>query len=151
MIEFIKGDLFDSLKNPKVGMLVNPVNTKGVMGAGLALQFKQLFPYNYTLYQDVCKTGKMHPGDVLIVCDQWEDREILVANFATKDHWKEPSRIEWIRIGLSNLKAQAIKDKCSIASPWVGCGLGLLKKSDVKREIRREFEDFPYDFYVFGR
>ena len=149
MIHFKKGDIFSSLDNPEVGILVNPVNTMGVMGAGLALTFRELFPSNYQLYREVCKAKKMEPGNVLITEDTWRGRKILIANMATKGHWKNPSKLIWIQIGLLNLHKEATKEDCDIAMPWVGCGLGGLKKEIVKKEILSEFNNFPNNLFVY--
>ncbi|WP_255205648.1 macro domain-containing protein [Actinomadura sp. BRA 177] len=104
--------------------LVNPVNTAGVMGKGLALQFKRAFPANFTAYAEACADGRLGPGKVLAVPldgDRW------VINFPTKRHWRSASRLEDIESGLSDLsRVLSELDVTSVAVPPLGCGHGGL-------------------------
>jgi O-acetyl-ADP-ribose deacetylase (regulator of RNase III) len=103
--------------------LVNPVNTAGVMGKGLALQFKRAYPDNFTAYAKTCAEGRMHPGDIL--CVPVDDRWIL--NFPTKRHWRSKSRLEDIEAGLDDLVRLLNElDIVSVAVPPLGCGHGGL-------------------------
>ena len=112
--------------------LVNPVNTKGIMGAGLALQFKNAWPDLQAAYYGACVCGELRPGRVFV----WEtglvDGVHYVINFPTKVHWRQPSSIEDIAEGLRDLR-QVISDYeiGSIAVPALGCGLGGLRWRDV--------------------
>ncbi len=109
--------------------LVNPVNTAGVMGKGLALQFKRAFPANFTAYAEACADGRLRPGKVLAVpidAGRW------VINVPTKRHWRSPSRLDDIETGLSDL-ARTLTESgiSSVAVPPLGCGHGGLAWSTV--------------------
>jgi O-acetyl-ADP-ribose deacetylase (regulator of RNase III) len=125
-----------------VDALVNTVNTQGIMGKGLALQFKKAFPENFAAYERACKAGEVIPGRVHIVERLASPRFII--NFPTKKHWRQPSRLEYIRDGLRDL-AVRIRDLGikSIAMPPLGCGNGGLEWSDVKPLIVSAFESLP--------
>ncbi|QKW38314.1 macro domain-containing protein [Actinomadura sp. NAK00032] len=104
--------------------LVNPVNTAGVMGKGLARQFKRAFPANFTSYADACAEGRLRPGKVLAVPI---DDNRWVINFPTKRHWRNASRLEDIESGLSDLSRLVTElDMTSVAVPPLGCGHGGL-------------------------
>lgn len=133
-IEQGKGDLLKA----DVEALVNPVNTRGVMGAGLALQFKKAFPDNFTAYEQACKAGGVVIGRIHIVERVMPPRFII--NFPTKDHWRHPSKFEYIQDGLIDLIAQVHKLGIqSIAIPALGCGKGGLDWAIVKPLIVQVF------------
>ena len=91
MIEFTKGNLLES----KDSVLVNTVNTVGVMGKGIALQFKDAFPHNFRVYADACHKGELYPGKLLIVKDYSPYYgEKTIVNFPTKVHWRNPSQYD---------------------------------------------------------
>jgi len=140
MIEWINGNLLEA----NVDALVNTVNTVGVMGKGIALQFKKAFPENDDAYRRACQSGKLTPGDVFVhqVGGIVQPRYIL--NVATKGHWRSRSRIEWIEKGLTRLveEVRSLKIK-SIAVPPLGCGYGGLAWSAVRPRIERAFEALP--------
>lgn len=125
-MKYIKGNLFD----PETDALVNAVNTVGVMGKGIALQFKQTFPHNYKVYRAACKNGELTPGVLLAVNDLALGKNKLIVNFPTKKDWKHKSEYEYVESGLVELakliKAENIK---SIAIPALGCGNGGLGAS----------------------
>lgn len=116
--------------------LVNPVNTVGVMGKGLALQFKRAFPANFDAYAVACKEGRVEPGRVLAVPGEgghW------ILNFPTKRHWRENSRLEDIREGLDDLARLAQELKLnSMAVPPLGCGNGGLPWNVVRGLIHEK-------------
>ena len=118
------GNLFSS----KCDWLVNTVNCVGVMGKGIALEFKNRYPAMFENYRNICKKGLLRPGKLWV----WrgEDKNILC--FPTKDHWRYPSRLEWIEQGLikflDNYKRLGIK---TIAFPLLGCNNGGLSESIV--------------------
>lgn len=118
-------------------MLVNPVNTDGVMGRGLALSFKERFPAMFADYRRACGRRELLAGMVRV----WENPDPagprFVANLATKAHWKDPSRLEWVRDGVAAL-AREIRARhvTSVAIPALGCGLGGLAWADVEQLIR---------------
>lgn len=135
MIEFTKGDLLTS----NAQALVNTVNTVGVMGKGIALHFKEMFPYNFSVYAEACKRGEMEPGKMLVVKDSnLELGERLIINFPTKIHWRQPSRYEYIEAGLKDL-VRVIQDYGvdSIAIPPLGCGNGGLEWTVVRGMIEQ--------------
>lgn len=111
--------------------LVNPVNCVGIMGKGLALEFKRRYPNNFASYQRACAVG-LEIGN-LHTCE--EDGKLII-NFPTKKHWKAPSKYEYILEGLLTL-AELIKQKQikSIAIPRLGCGLGGLDWNIVRKMI----------------
>ena len=135
MIEYTKGDLLTS----NAFALVNTVNTVGVMGKGIALHFKEMFPYNFSVYADACRRRELVPGKMLVVKDSnLELGERLIINFPTKVHWRQPSKYEYIEAGLKDL-VRVIEDYGvnSIAIPPLGCGNGGLDWNIVKRMIEQ--------------
>nr|BDT31134.1 macro domain-containing protein [Myxococcus sp. MH1] len=138
MLERGEGNLLDA----KVDALVNAVNTVGVMGKGLALQFKQAFPETFAPYVHACETGALSIGRVHVVRRTSPPRFII--HFPTKAHWREPSRLEYIRDGLTSLVAVVREQGIgSLALPVLGCGLGGLDWADVKPRVERAFADLP--------
>jgi O-acetyl-ADP-ribose deacetylase (regulator of RNase III) len=131
MITFKNGNLFDS----NCQTLVNTVNCKGVMGAGIALQFKEKFPKMFNDYKIACKYGVISSGGDIWTWtnnDMFNYKKILC--FATKENWKYPSKLEWIERGLKTFtygyKSLGIT---SIAWPKLGCNNGKLNwEHDVK-------------------
>ena len=144
MITFKTGDIFRS----KAEALVNPVNCVGVMGAGLALQFKWKYLDNFKLYEAACKQGEVVPGQMHVTeppkrFGPMKNLKYIV-NFPTKRHWKDESRLEDIQEGLKDL-ARVIQDKNiqSIAIPPLGCGLGGLNWKQVRPLIEALDAEFP--------
>lgn len=133
MLRFVRGDL---LKAP-VEALVNTVNTVGVMGKGVALQFKRAFPDNYQAYVQACKRGEVQIGRIFV-----HDRGPLaqpryIFNFPTKKHWRHPARMEYVEEGLKDLVRQIRELRVrSIALPPLGAGNGKLPWPEVKRRIQ---------------
>lgn len=129
MIRYIQGNLL----NAPAEALVNTVNTVGVMGKGIALQFKESYPENFRVYQKVCKSGEFEPGGLLMHTETSLNGTRIIINFATKKEWYNKSRYEWIEKGLTALVAllrdQNIK---SIAIPPLGSGNGGLDWNRVK-------------------
>jgi O-acetyl-ADP-ribose deacetylase (regulator of RNase III) len=132
MISFKTGDLFNS----DAEALVNTVNCVGVMGRGVALQFKKRFPENFKMYEETCKQKKMIPGKMLVYETNSMINPKYIVNFPTKRHWRDASRMEDIDVGLSDL-ATVIRAKniTSIALPPLGCGLGGLDWRLVRARI----------------
>lgn len=124
--------------------LVNTVNTVGVMGKGIALQFRRAFPKNYKDYVAAAKAGNLQIGR-MFVSEQPLHRPHYVINFPTKEHWRDPSRLEFIEAGLTDL-VRVVREKNirSIAVPPLGCGNGGLNWQDVKPLIVRAFTDLPH-------
>lgn len=147
MIYFRKGDMLHS----GAEALVNTVNTVGVMGKGIALQFKEAFPVNNKVYIEACKNKELEPGKLLPV---WDTNLLLgrklIINFPTKTHWRQPSKYEYVEKGLVALKALIEKEKItSIALPPLGCGNGGLDWKLVKPMIVHYLQNLPVDVYVY--
>ena len=121
MITIKHGSIFDSTAQ----VLVCPVNCVGVMGKGLALEFKKRWPDVYSEYREDCM-GEVRPG---MAWWHGEDPYIILA--ATKDHWRNPSRIEWVDECLSGIAYVGPRCGDSIAIPQLGCGCGGLDWADV--------------------
>jgi len=140
MIEYKSG----SILTEDVEALVNTVNCVGVMGRGIALQFKNAFPANYKAYASACKRGEVVPGRMFV----FETEEMInpryIINFPTKRHWKGKSRMEDIETGLTALK-QELRERGirSIAIPPLGCGLGGLDWNEVKPRIEATLSELP--------
>ena len=119
-----------------VDALVNTVNTVGVMGKGIALQFSRAYPEIVKPYKDACESGQLSLGKVFTIKLAMLEGPRYVINFPTKKHWKGNSKLEYIESGLASLVEEirrlGIK---SIAVPPLGCGLGALRWSDVKERI----------------
>ena len=132
MIQFKTGNVLD--ENAEV--LVNTVNCVGVMGRGIALQFKKAFPGNFRAYAEACKRSDVRPGHLFLFETGQFSNPRYIVNFPTKRHWRGRSRIEDIEAGLQAL-AELIRERSirSIAVPPLGCGLGGLEWSAVRRRI----------------
>lgn len=121
-------------------MLVNPVNTQGVMGAGLARAFKARFPAMFDEYRRRCLLGEVRIGriDVHHVMDPNTGNSIVIANLPTKQYWRNPSRPEWVTRSVQALP-DAIADagSTSVAIPPLGCGLGGLSWHEIYPQIER--------------
>jgi O-acetyl-ADP-ribose deacetylase (regulator of RNase III) len=131
-MKYVKGNLLDA----PTQALVNTVNTVGVMGKGIALQFKQAFPYNHKKYLEACKAKTLVPGKLLLVQEQSLAGEKIIVNFPTKTDWRLKSEYDYIESGLRAL-VLAIKEHNikSIAIPPLGCGNGGLDWDKVKSLI----------------
>ena len=147
MIKFVTGNLLDA----KVDALVNTVNTVGVMGKGLALQFKKAFPANCKAYEAAAKAGAIEIGKMFVFELGGLVLPSYVINFPTKRHWRNGSRLDYIESGLRDLvnviRARNIR---SIAVPPLGAGLGGLAWRDVRPLIERALAELPnVDVLVF--
>ncbi len=137
MIELKQGDILRA----NTEALVNTVNCVGVMGRGLALQFKKVFPENFKRYKAVCNKKELQPGRMFIYELNLLHNPRYVINFPTKRHWKGNSRMEDIEAGLQALVEEVRKrDIHSIAIPPLGCGLGGLRWADVRAKIEEAFQ-----------
>ena len=146
MLSFTHGNLLTA----DVDALVNTVNTVGISGKGIALMFKDAFPDNFRAYEAASKAGEIAPGGLFIT----ERRDMLgprwIINFATKKHWRNPSRLEWIAQGLSALRREiAGRGIHSIAIPPLGAGNGGLDWADVKPLIAEALGDLDCEVIVY--
>lgn len=124
--------------------LINTVNCVGVMGKGIALQFKQAFPENFTYYAKACKKQHMQPGKMLIFETGSMVNPRYIINFPTKRHWKGKSSLQDIEAGLADLVAQIKRYRIrSVAIPPLGAGLGGLHWLQVKPLIETAFAELP--------
>src|ERR1700730_11362127 len=107
MIEFTCGNLLEA----KAEALINTVNTVGVMGKGIALMFKDAFPENFKAYESACKAGEVDVGHMFVThrSDMYGPEWII--NFPTKKHWRHPTKLEWIVVGLADLKEVIRRNK----------------------------------------
>lgn len=128
-------------------VLVNTVNCVGVMGKGIALQFDRSFPKNSVLYAQACKNQTLRPGGILVFERELELEHpvpLAIVNFATKDHWRGKSKLEWIERGLAELVREVQRRGWrSIAVPPLGCGNGGLDWNVVRPLIEDAFAALP--------
>jgi O-acetyl-ADP-ribose deacetylase (regulator of RNase III) len=147
MIKYITGDIFES----QAQAIVNTVNTVGVMGKGIALQFKKAFPSNYKAYIDACKTGEIKVGKLFVTKDKnVNSGEKIIINFPTKTDWRKPSEYSYIEDGLKDLiriiQESGIK---TVAIPPLGAGNGGLKWERVKELIELKMSSVDVDLFVY--
>lgn len=140
MIKLLKGDLLRT----DAQALVNTVNCVGIMGRGVALQFKKAFPDNFKFYERACKHGEVHLGTMLVYDTGRLTGPRYIINFPTKRHWKNKSQLKDIEKGLRSLvKTVRELDIQTIAIPPLGCGLGGLYWPDVRCRIESAFRTIP--------
>lgn len=132
MVERVHGNIVQD----DAEALVNTVNCVGIMGRGIALQFRKAFPENYSQYKAYCDKGKMRPGVMFVYDSHRLHNPRYIINFPTKRHWKGKSRIEDIQLGLKALIAEVRRLQIkSVAIPPLGCGLGGLAWKVVRPMI----------------
>lgn len=142
MIKYVTGDLLQS----PAQTLVNPVNTVGAMGKGLALVFKNKYPNMFHKYKRACDEHLVTPGS-LMLCKEF-DHWILL--FPTKRHWKDSSKIEYVEAGLQKFRnAYQTKGITSIAFPKLGCGCGGLNWNTVQPLMEKYLSDLPITIYIY--
>jgi len=147
MIEFRTGNILDA----EAEALVNTVNCVGIMGRGIALQFKKAFPSNFKAYVAACKRHEVHPGRMFVFERGRLESPRYIINFPTKRHWKGASMLSDIQAGLAALREE-IRSRGiqSIAIPPLGSGLGGLNWPDVRAAIESALSDLPnVDITVF--
>lgn len=139
-LEIKQGDLLKA----DVDAIVNTVNCVGVMGKGIALQFKQKWPENFKAYERACKREEVVPGKMFVYDSGGLVRPHFIINFPTKKHWRGKSKMEYVTQGLDDLinqiKRLGIK---SIAVPPLGCGNGGLEWNEVRKLIVGKLESLP--------
>jgi len=140
MIEYVHGNILHA----DVEALVNTVNCVGVMGRGIALQFKDAFPENFRAYVNACERDELRPGRMFVFETGNLANPKYIVNFPTKRHWRGKSRMEDIESGLLDLveviRRYGIR---SIAVPALGSGLGGLDWRDVKLRIASALQALP--------
>ena len=136
----------ENLLNSQAKCLVNTVNCEGFMGKGISYQFKEKFPKNNQNYIAACKEQKFHIGNILF----FEENEKIIANFPTKNKWREKSQYKYIELGLQTLKNGIIERQLSsIAIPPLGCGNGGLDWSIVKKMIIENLENINTQIILY--
>lgn len=147
MIHYRTGNVLES----EAEALVNTVNTIGIMGKGVALQFRNQFPLNRKRYEQACKDGSIDIGQLLVVRDSsLATGEKIIVNFPTKKDWRKPSEYSYIEAGLKDL-VRIIKDEGikSIALPPLGSGNGGLDWAKVKSILERYLSDLNADVFIY--
>lgn len=146
MIRYLKGNLLES----EAEALVNTVNTVGVMGKGLALQFKEKFPENYRLYREACQQGMFHVGEMFVTLSNDLMGKKIIINFPTKTTWREPSNYQYIENGLVALKKEIVSRGIkSIAIPPLGSRNGGLDWNRVRVMIESALSDLDCDILIY--
>ena len=141
MISYVAGDLFES----RAQVLTNTVNCVGVMGKGIALEFKKRYPSLFREYAARCTRGEMRIGEPWL----WENAEVQILNFPTKRHWRTPSRLDDIEAGLKWLAEHyGVLGIYTIAMPALGCGNGGLSWDAVRPLMETHLGGLP-DLEVF--
>lgn len=138
MITYRTGNLLDA----PAQALVNTVNTVGIMGKGIALQFRERFKHNYAAYVRACKEGSLVPGKLLLVKELTPDGERLIVNFPTKTDWRRKSTYAYVEAGLQELVRLIGRENISsIALPPLGCGHGGLQWEKVQELIEKHLSN----------
>lgn len=143
MILYVKGNLFQS----PAQVLVNTVNTVGVMGKGIALDFKHLFPEMYQQYRELCERKQFKIGMLWL----YKSPNKWVLNFPTKEHWRHPSRVEYVEAGLQKfVDSYTNLGIHSIAFPPLGCGNGQLDfETQVKPLMEKYLRNLPIEVFIY--
>ena len=143
MITYVTGNLFTS----PAQVLVNTVNTVGVMGKGIAKEFKKIYPEMFEEYRELCEKKQLDIGSLFLykTSNKW------ILNFPTKKHWRSPSRPEYIEKGLQKFAAKyADANIHSIAFPPLGCGNGELDfETQVKPLLEKYLANLPIDAFIY--
>ena len=146
MITFTEGNLLES----GAEALVNTVNTVGVMGKGIALMFKERFDDNYRQYAAACKAKQVQVGRMFVTPVSELGGPRWIVNFPTKQHWRSPSRMEWVVAGLQDLRRFLLQEQVkSIAIPPLGAGNGGLDWAQVRSQIEAALGDLDIEILVF--
>ena len=145
-MRYVIGNLLEA----DVQALVNTVNTAGVMGKGIALQFKERFPTNYKIYNDASKKGLVTVGKMLVTDEPTFNGIKTIINFPTKQDWYKKSQYAFIEQGLVDLvKVIEEKEIKSIAVPPLGCGNGGLRWDKVKDLLEKYLGNLDADVQIF--
>jgi len=147
MIIYCSGDLFSD----DAYVLVNTVNTVGVMGKGVALAFKNHFPHNFDVYRKACQEGSLIIGKILAVPDSnLLSGNRMIVNLPTKVHWSNPSTYDYVKASLIALRNWLIENHISaVAMPAPGCGNGRLDWESVRPMIEHYLGDLPINIRVY--
>lgn len=147
MIKYITGNILES----NAQAIINTVNTEGVMGKGIALQFKKSFPNNFKAYTEACKKELIGIGNIFVFRDSnLSTGEKIIINFPTKKSWRKPSEYSYIDEGLNDLiRIINIEQIKSVAIPPLGAGNGGLEWGKVKKMIEQKLGHLEIDISVY--
>jgi O-acetyl-ADP-ribose deacetylase (regulator of RNase III) len=147
MIQYIKGNILES----EAQALVNTVNTMGIMGKGIALQFKKAFPDNFRAYQNACKRKEVVTGKLFVTKDgNLNTGTKIIINFPTKNDWRKSSEYSYIEDGLDDFIQIVEKYQLrSVAFPPLGAGNGGLEWGKVKSIIEQKLNGLDVDIFVY--
>ncbi|MEZ4300620.1 MAG: macro domain-containing protein [Polyangiaceae bacterium] len=141
MLKYVSSNLFDS----PAQTLVNTVNVVGVMGKGIAAEFKRRYPDMFRRYAEHCKSGSLDIGKLYL----YRTANKLILNFPTKKHWRNPSKLEYIDAGLKKfVDTYALHGIASVSFPQLGCGNGGLPWSEVQPLMERYLRNLPIPVYI---
>ncbi len=130
MVTYTEGNIFES----SAQVITNPINCVGVMGKGLALQFKQKYPQMFADYKARCAKREVKLGEPYL----WDDEYVQILNFPTKDQWQQKSKLSYIEDGLKFIAENyTLLGIHSLALPPLGCGLGGLSWDEVQPLIEK--------------
>lgn len=142
MILYLGGDLLED----DADVLVNTINCVGAMGAGIALQFKNKFPLNFLRYQQNCRIGKIKPASLF----KYKESGQMIYNLATKDHWKDATRLSWIVKGCENIRKEIQENNLnSIAIPALGCNNGGASWPKVKNILESRLSGLDCEVRIY--
>ena len=147
MIKYITGNILES----RAEALINTVNTVGIMGKGIALQFKKAYQNNFKAYVGACKRNEIEIGKLFVVKDSnLNSEEKYIINFPTKKDWRKPSEYEFIYAGLDDLICVLEEYKIkSVAVPPLGAGNGGLDWGKVKKIIEQKLNNIDVEIIVY--
>ena len=145
MIEQSNYSVFGITESRKIDAITNTANTKGVMGAGLAYEFKLRYPQYYLEYNRRCANGEFKPGETWV----YPLNDLKIITLFTKDDWRKPSKEDWIIRSLHSLRKRIeVYEFNTIALPLPGAGLGKMNKEFVLQKIKEEFLGLKYSVIV---
>lgn len=145
-VQIVKGNIWEYPADVRI----NTVNCIGVMGKGIALEFKNRYPEMFLDYAKECFFKRLKPGGIIV----WHKESELIINVATKDHWKNPSQYDWIETGVNNisdvLTALSTDNKLAkVALPAMGCANGGLDFAKVSKIIIDKLNSQPHEIMLF--
>ena len=142
-IKYVSGDIFEAPSQT----IVNTVNTKGIMGKGLALSFRRRYAKMFKDYRERCARGEVRVGEPYL----YTATRPWILNFPTKDHWRNPSKLSWIRAGLEYF-AEHYRDWgiTSIAFPQLGTLNGKLAWPEVRTIMEELLDPLDIDVAVYS-
>lgn len=128
---------------------VNTVNCVGVMGKGIALEFKRRYPAMFTAYRGICRGKVLRPGEIHV----YDYPDLKIINAATKDHWSNHSRYTWVYsciARIDDLLGKLPRASHHITIPAMGCANGGLYWQDVRLRLKDRFKDSPHHVHIFS-